>query len=160
MLHSNGCSYFSEMTKAQNEPTKMTNSEGLSQRVTRRIGYPFLRFCDERSTMEREVKKMPKAKRLEDLPPKIQELLKKRGWTFPPTEEMKREWREAAKQFDGSLHTDPEVLEMMWEEEKPDWLRRWKEQDPEGYRRWKEEATKRYLQWKRQQERKEKNDAP
>ncbi|MCX7778592.1 MAG: hypothetical protein N2381_11175, partial [Armatimonadetes bacterium] len=60
---------------------------------------------------------MPKAKRLEDLPPKIQELLKKRGWTYPPTEEMKRQWREAAKQFDGALRTPPEVLEELAEED-------------------------------------------
>jgi hypothetical protein len=52
-----------------------------------------------------------------EIPPKIEELLKKRGWTFPPTEEMKREWREAAKRFDGSLRTGREVLEELAKED-------------------------------------------
>ncbi len=103
--------------------------------------------------MEREVRNVPKAERLEDLPPKIQELLKKRGWTWPPTEEMRREWREAWEQIACFPPTDPEVLEMVWEEDRPNWWVRLKS-DPEAYRRWKEEATKRYQQWKAQQEQK------
>jgi hypothetical protein len=53
-----------------------------------------------------------------EIPPKIEALLKKRGWTFPPTEEMKRSWREAAERFDGSLHTGREVLEELAKEDR------------------------------------------
>ena len=59
-----------------------------------------------------------------EIPPKIDELLKKRGWTFPPTDEMVREWREAREHSAGSVHTDPAVVEARWEEDKPGWLRR------------------------------------
>jgi hypothetical protein len=93
-----------------------------------------------------------KYERMEDLPPVLQELLKKRGWTYPPSEEMKKEWREAAERFCGSVHTDPEIVEAMWEEDNPGWFREWKEKHPAEYRRWKEEATARYQQWQRQQE--------
>jgi hypothetical protein len=91
-------------------------------------------------------------KKMEDLPPVIQELMKKRGWTYPPSEEMKREWREAGERAAGSVHVDPEVLEMIWEEDQTCWQYRWKETDPEGYRRWKEEATARYRRWQEQQQ--------
>ena len=91
-------------------------------------------------------------KKMEDLPPVIQELMKKRGWTYPPSTEMKREWREAAERFVGSVHVDPEVLEMIWEEDPTCWQYRWKETDLEGYRRWKEEATERYRRWQEQQQ--------
>jgi len=87
-----------------------------------------------------------------EISPTIEALLKKRGWTFPPTDEMVQEWREARERSAGSIHTDPEVMEARWEEDKPGWLREWKEKDPDGYRRWKEEATERYQRWKRQQE--------
>lgn len=43
------------------------------------------------------------------LPPQILEQLKERGWTWPPTEEMKRQWREAHEQFVDTSPTDPEV---------------------------------------------------
>jgi hypothetical protein len=49
-----------------------------------------------------------------DFPPNIQELLKKRGWTWPPTEEMKREWDEVIKRSAGSLHMDPEISRQIW----------------------------------------------
>lgn len=44
-----------------------------------------------------------------ELPPQIMEQLKKKGWTWPPTEEMKRQWREAREKFCGSMSMDPEV---------------------------------------------------
>lgn len=44
-----------------------------------------------------------------ELPPQIMELLKKKGWTWPPTEEMKKQWLEAHEQLSGSMHMDPEV---------------------------------------------------
>jgi len=87
-----------------------------------------------------------------EIPPKIEELLKKRGWSFPPTDEMVREWRDALNRSAGSIHTDPDVVEARWEEDKPGWLREWKENDLEGYRRWRQEATERYHRWKMQQE--------
>jgi len=55
-------------------------------------------------------------KRLEDLPPKIQEALKRKGWTYPPTEEMKRQWREAWERIIGKDDTEPELLEELWRE--------------------------------------------
>ena len=52
-----------------------------------------------------------------EIPPKIEALLKKRGWTFlPPTEEMKREWREAGERSAGNSHTPPEVWEQLAQE--------------------------------------------
>jgi hypothetical protein len=57
-----------------------------------------------------------KPKRLEDLPPKIQEALKRKGWTYPPTEEMKRQWKEAQEELAGCLDTDPDLLEELWRE--------------------------------------------
>ncbi|MFA0740742.1 MAG: hypothetical protein DFNUSKGM_000849 [Candidatus Fervidibacter sacchari] len=55
-------------------------------------------------------------KRLEDLPPKIQEALKRKGWTYPPTEEMKRQWKKAQEEMAGCLDTDLELLEELWRE--------------------------------------------
>jgi hypothetical protein len=43
------------------------------------------------------------------LPPQIMEQLKKKGWTWPPTEDMKRRWREIDERLAGSMHMDPEV---------------------------------------------------
>jgi len=64
-----------------------------------------------------EVSKMPeKPKRLEDLPPKLQEALKRKGWTYPPTEEMKRQWKEAWDRIIGRDSTDPEIMEELWQE--------------------------------------------
>ncbi len=48
----------------------------------------------------RAVMTMPKKyEKFEDLPPAIQEGLKKRGWTWPFTEEFKRQRLEEAKRF-------------------------------------------------------------
>lgn len=47
-----------------------------------------------------------------ELPPNIMELLKKKGWTWPPTEEMKKQWKEADERLCGCIHVDPEN----WEE--------------------------------------------
>jgi hypothetical protein len=57
-----------------------------------------------------------KPKRLEDLPPKLQEALKRKGWTYPPTEEMKRQWKEAWDRIIGRDSTDPEIMEELWQE--------------------------------------------
>ena len=52
----------------------------------------------------------------EYFPPSIQELLKKRGWTWPPDEELQKKMDEAAKRAAGSVHVDPDILrEIMWE---------------------------------------------
>ena len=47
---------------------------------------------------------------MKDFPPSIQELLKKRGWTWPPDEELKRKMNEAAKHAAGSVHIEPDLL--------------------------------------------------
>ena len=57
-----------------------------------------------------------KPKRLEDLPPKIQDALKRKGWTYPPTEEMKQQWKEVQEDLAGCLDTDPDLLEELWRE--------------------------------------------
>ena len=54
--------------------------------------------------------------KMEDFPPSIQELLKKRGWTWPPDEELQKKMDKAAKRAAGSVHVDPDILrEIMWE---------------------------------------------
>ena len=45
------------------------------------------------------------------IPPKIRELLKKKGWTWPPDEKLKKQIEEAMERFSGSIHFDPEVIE-------------------------------------------------
>ena len=45
-----------------------------------------------------------------NFPPKIQELLKKKGWNWPPDEKLKTQMREAAQKFIGSVHTGKDVL--------------------------------------------------
>jgi hypothetical protein len=47
------------------------------------------------------------------IPPKIRELLKKKGWTWPPDEKLQKEMREALERTAGSIHTPPELLEEM-----------------------------------------------
>lgn len=49
-------------------------------------------------------------RQIEDLPPRIQELLKKKGWSYPPDEKLKQQWKTASKRFDGKVHTDSEIL--------------------------------------------------
>ncbi|MBI3922298.1 MAG: hypothetical protein HY318_12835 [Armatimonadetes bacterium] len=44
-----------------------------------------------------------------ELPPQILELLKKRGWTWPPDEEFQKRRDEAWKQLAGSMRMEPEV---------------------------------------------------
>ena len=48
---------------------------------------------------------------MKDLPPKIQELLKKKGWTWPPDEKLKAQFRETFKKAAGSVRMDPDILE-------------------------------------------------
>jgi hypothetical protein len=43
----------------------------------------------------------------EKLPPKIRELLRKRGWSWPPDEKLKKQIEEAMERFVGSIHLDP-----------------------------------------------------
>ena len=45
------------------------------------------------------------------IPPKIQALLEKKGWTWPPDEKMKKQMREALENFSGSMHTPYDILE-------------------------------------------------
>jgi hypothetical protein len=47
---------------------------------------------------------------MKDFPPSIQEQLKKRGWTWPPDEKLKKKMSEAAKGFVGSIHVEPDLL--------------------------------------------------
>jgi hypothetical protein len=65
-----------------------------------------------------------KSRRLEDLPPKIQELLHKKGWTYPPDDELRRQWWEASRRFDGKVHTDPEILREIYLEKGWTWINR------------------------------------
>ena len=54
--------------------------------------------------------------KMEEFPPSIQELLKKRGWTWPPNEKLQKKMDEAAKRAASSVHVDPDILrEIMWE---------------------------------------------
>ncbi len=54
---------------------------------------------------------MSKFPKWEDLPPKIQEAWKRKGWPYPPTEELLKQWREAWERIIGKEDTEPEVLE-------------------------------------------------
>ena len=49
------------------------------------------------------------------LPEKNQELLKKKGWIWPPDEKLKAQWDAAAKRLAGSLKVDNdnELLELL-----------------------------------------------
>ena len=48
---------------------------------------------------------------MKDPPPKIQKLLKKKRWTWPPDEQLKAQFREATEQIVGSVHMDADILE-------------------------------------------------
>jgi hypothetical protein len=48
---------------------------------------------------------------VKELPPKIQELLRKKGWTWPPDPAQQAEMEEAAQRAAGSLHIDPDLLD-------------------------------------------------
>ena len=43
------------------------------------------------------------------LPPQIMEQLRTKGWTWPPSDAMKRQWREARSQFLDTAPIDPDV---------------------------------------------------
>jgi hypothetical protein len=47
----------------------------------------------------------------ETIPPKIRELLRKRGWSWPPDEKLKKQIQESLERSAGSIHFDPEVIE-------------------------------------------------
>jgi hypothetical protein len=51
-----------------------------------------------------------------ELPLKIQELLKAKGWTWPPGPSQQSEMEEAARQAAGSLHIEPNLLEEVMKE--------------------------------------------
>lgn len=42
------------------------------------------------------------------IPPHIMELIKKKGWTWPPDEKLKEQWRQADERLSGSVHVDAE----------------------------------------------------
>lgn len=50
-----------------------------------------------------------------NIPPQIQELLKKRGWSWPPDEQLKMQIHEALEQFCGSIHVPEENLNAVFE---------------------------------------------
>ena len=54
-----------------------------------------------------------------DFPPKIQELLKKKGWNWPPDEKLKAQIREAGRRLSGSIHIEPDVLEEIRKDDFP-----------------------------------------
>lgn len=53
---------------------------------------------------------------LKDLPPGLQEALRKKGWTWPPTEEMKQRMGESLARFAGSGHLSPSTIDQVWQE--------------------------------------------
>jgi len=46
----------------------------------------------------------------------IQGLLKKKGWTWPPDEKLRKQIRETIQKAAGNLHTPPEVLKKVLRE--------------------------------------------
>ena len=54
-----------------------------------------------------------------DFPPKIQELLKKRGWNWPPDEKLKIQIREAGRRLSRSIHIEPDILEEVRKDDFP-----------------------------------------
>ncbi len=53
---------------------------------------------------------------MKDFPPSIQELLKKRGWTWPPDEKLQKKMDEAFERLAGSVHADPKIVrKILWE---------------------------------------------
>ena len=54
-----------------------------------------------------------------DFPPKIQELLKKKGWNWPPDEKLKAQIREAGRRLSGSIHIEPDILEEVRKDDFP-----------------------------------------
>ncbi len=64
-------------------------------------------------------KRMAEVSVPEHFPPKIKELLRKKGWNWPPDEKLKAQMWEAAQKFLGSMRTDPRVLEKVRQEDFP-----------------------------------------
>jgi len=54
--------------------------------------------------------------KLQNLPPNIQKLLEKKGWTWPPDEKLRKQIREAMDNMCGSLHTPPDILKQVMKE--------------------------------------------
>lgn len=54
-----------------------------------------------------------------DFPPKIQELLKKKGWNWPPDEKLKAQIHEAGRRLSGSIYIEPDVLEEVRKDDFP-----------------------------------------
>ena len=46
----------------------------------------------------------------ENFPPMVKELLKKKGWSWPPDEKLLAQIREAGRKLSGSWKTAPEIL--------------------------------------------------
>ncbi len=55
-----------------------------------------------------------KIEKMEDLPPKIQEAIKRKGLTWPLDEKYWKECEEAAKRAAGMIHIDPEILKEIY----------------------------------------------
>ena len=53
---------------------------------------------------------------MRDMPPKIQELLKKKGWNWPPDKKLKAQFRKTIEKAAGSIHIAPEILEELHKE--------------------------------------------
>jgi hypothetical protein len=53
---------------------------------------------------------------LKDLPPSIQEALKRKGWTYPFTEEMKAQWGRVFEAFVANGKLSAETIEEAWME--------------------------------------------
>ncbi len=53
---------------------------------------------------------------MKDMPPKIQELLKKKGWNWPPDKKLKAQFRETVEKAAGSIHVAPDILEEVYRE--------------------------------------------
>lgn len=54
------------------------------------------------------------------LPPKIAQLLKEKGWKYPFDEETKKKMRESFAQVAGSMNTPTDVLKEVRQEDFPD----------------------------------------
>lgn len=51
----------------------------------------------------------------EELPPAIQAAIKAKGWTYPPDEALKQQWRESAERLKENLKDmSPEVIREAW----------------------------------------------
>jgi len=55
----------------------------------------------------------------EDFPLRIQELLKKKGWNWPPDKKLKAQICEAGKRLSGSIHIEPDILQEVRKDDFP-----------------------------------------